>query len=452
MKKILLLALLLVASKNHAQECVDRVVCSDNSVTVYLLDGNTLTWGQNQFGQLGNGTTVATISPTPTVNADQWASVSHARMHTIALDHDGNLWSWGNNDVGQLGNNSTASYSYVPVSTGSGSDWIEISGGNLHSIGKKADGTLWGWGNNGAYELIMNGENFYANPFQISPDTDWNKIYAGYFKTFAIKYDGTLWGRGRNNLGDVGIGSTVWVPFFTQIGTANNWTKISAARCNSSFGLRSDNTLWAWGINENGRLGDGTVINRTAPVQIPGQWKDIASGNFHTIGIKTDGTLWQWGSYGWFDGGIPIPITNVPVQVGTDSDWKSVSAGYCSSYAIKENNSLWSWGYNGGGWLGDGTTVSNYTPEMIMGCTQMSSSDWLSGALTVYPNPTRDIVKWNTTETMSTFRIVNALGQTVKSGDARSGELHVSDLTEGIYVIVLESSSGKTQQTKFIKQ
>lgn len=449
MRKLLLFPFLLLSAQNYAQNCVETISMSDVMVTIRTQDGSLYTWGANQFGQFGNGAVGLVTTPTPTVNGDQWAQISHARMHTVALDHDNNLWSWGNNVESQLGNGSSDPHSYVPVNTNSGTDWVTISAGNLHAIGLKSDGTLWGWGNNGAYELSATGTDFSV-PAPISDDTDWNKVYAGYFKTFAIKNDGTLWGRGRNNFLDVGTGPGQ-VLSFTQIGTANNWVKISCARAHATLGLRSDNTLWAWGDNENGRLGDGTVTNRPTPVQIAGQWKDMAMGTHHAIAIKTDGTLWQWGSYGWIEGGMLIPNSSVPVQVGTDNDWVSVSAGASTSFALKADNSLWGWGFNTYGYLGNGANVSPALPIQIIDCNLMGTPDAAQNALTIYPNPVADVLHWNANGDAS-YRIVNALGQQIQSGTALSGEISVSALSKGMYLLVLESADGKSRVTKFIKE
>lgn len=436
---------------SYSQGCVDRVVCSDNMVTIHLLDGSSLTWGRNEFGQLGNGTTTSQITPITTVNVNNWVDVNHARMHTVALHQNGTVWSWGNNAVGQLGTGNIIA-SYVPMQMGSDTDWAVLSPGNLHTVALKNNGTLWGWGNTGANELTNGPAPFYhVNPIQMSSNTDWNKIYGGYFKTFAIKNNGTLWGRGSNYNGDLGTGNTLALINLTQIGTDTDWLKISAARQSFTLALKNNGTLWAWGNNENGRLGDGTTINRHSPVQIgTSTWKDIAAGNYHSIGIKTDGTLWQWGSYGWFTAGILIPLSNSPVQVGTDSDWKKVEAGNSFSYAIKEDNTLHTWG-NKNIYYGDYTLISDLTPT-LMTCNLLSSISFQETELNFYPNPIVDELNIIQSTEIESFEIFNILGQIVMRDNIKGNKINLSELTKGIYICLFYKNNGQPITHKFIKQ
>lgn len=450
MKKSLLPLLTLFVFSAYAQNCADRVTCSDNMVTVFLIDGGKYTWGLNNWGQLGNGTNTSQITPEPTTNADDWADISHARMHTIALKPDGTIWAWGNNSVAQLGDGTLVD-SNVPVQVGAESDWAVISAGNLHSVALKSDGTFWGWGNSAALEL--GDEEYYTLPVQISDDTDWAKIYAGYFKTYGIKTNGTLWGRGQNLYGSLGVGNPGNIAIFTQVGTDSDWAKVSCARENHTLALKTNGTLWAWGNNQNGKLGIGSTVNQISPVQVGNdQWKDIATGNFHSLGIKADGTLWQWGSYGLIDGGLLIPNSNVPMQVGTDSDWKSIAAGYSSSYAIKEDNSVWAWGYNGGGWLGDGSTTSVANPMKIIDCVTLGTDETAFQNPVIYPNPAHDVLHWAHIGTVSHYKIIDAVGQIVKSGTAEANEIDLSPLSSGLYIIVLDSPNGKIFRQKFVKE
>lgn len=451
MKKTLLLLLCFVSTLNHAQGCVDRVVTGDDMTTLYLLDGTSMTWGKNYFGQLGNGTDVLQSTPMITTNGTKWIDINHGRTHTVALKENNTVWSWGNNYLSQLGNGTNID-SFVPIQTGNNSDWVAISPGNLHTVALKEDGTLWGWGNNGAYELSSNtSTSQYNNPIQLSTDTDWNKIFGGYFKTFAIKNNGTLWGRGRNNYGDLGIGSTIALTTLTQIGTDSDWAKVSAARSRVTLALKTNGTLWAWGDNQFGQIGDGTTINRHSPVQIgTDTWKDIAAGNHHCIGIKSDGTLWQWGSYGITEIGIIIPNSSAPVQIGNGTNWRSVTAGYSSSFAVNEENELYAWGYNGG-YLGDGTSTSQALPILIS-CAVLSSLTFDDSNLTIYPNPVKDFIYLNDITDLKSFEIINMLGQNVASGNLHENKIDLTHLSKGIYVGKFIKYNGQIKQHKFVKE
>lgn len=450
MKIKLLLITSLLSLITYSQGCVERVVTSDDMTTVFLLNGNILTWGRNQYGQLGNGTTTQQNTPSHTVNGSQWLTVDHARMHTIALKQDHTAWAWGNNAVGQLGDG-TLTDSYVPVQVGTDADWQVISAGNLHSAGLKTNGTLWGWGNNGGNELA-NGSGYYFNPVQLGTDNDWAKVYAGYFKTYAIKTNGTLWGRARNDYRDLGIGNLSAYVALVQIGTDTDWAKVSGARQMYTLALKTNGTLWGWGNNEYGRLGDGTTNNQTTPIQIgTDTWVDVAAGNYRAAGIKTDGTLWQWGSgIAMPDDTFLIPQSSIPVQVGTDNHWKSVVAGYFSYYATKDDNTLWAWGFNNG-YLGDGTSIHRASPILIP-CEQLGQQQFNQQVLVLYPNPIKDVLTLNGVTNLQSYEVVNMVGQIVSRGSINENSIDLSSLSNGIYIGVFHTNDGQKFNTKFSKE
>ena len=128
--------------------------------------------------------------------------------------------------------------------------------------------------------------------------------------------------------------------------------KVVTAGDYHTLAIKPDGTLWAWGGNGNGQLGDGTNISKCSPVQIgsASDWETIVAGDYHALAIKTDGSLWAWGdnSYGQL-GDDTQENKNSPVQIGTATDWKSVVAGSLHSLAIKTDGTLWAWGWNGTG-------------------------------------------------------------------------------------------------------
>ncbi len=201
----------------------------------------------------------------------------------------------------------------------------------------------------------------------------WYKISAGVTHVLAIKGDGTLWAWGGNANGQLGNGTTTDKKIPTQIGTASNWASISAGN-NYSMAIKTDGTLWAWGYNVDGQLGNGTTTNKTQPTQIgtATNWASVATGEGHTVAIKTDSTLWAWGSnvYGQLGDGTIVNKTS-PIQIGTANNWASVTTKSVTTYAIKTNGTLWTWGRNNYGQMGDGTTVSKSTPKQIG-----TATDW----------------------------------------------------------------------------
>lgn len=203
----------------------------------------------------------------------------------------------------------------------------------------------------------------------------WESVSTGGFFSLAKKSDGTLWSWGANDKGQLGDGTNTNKKKPTQIGTANYWKSIVAG-ISFSLAIKNDGTLWAWGANTNGQLGNGTNKDSNLPTQIgtDADWKSIAGGNEFTIAIKTNGTLWAWGrnNSGQLGDGTNIN-KNVPVQIGTATNWQSVVANGEHSHAIKSDGTLWAWGWNGAGQLGDSTTTRKNLPVQIGTATNWKS-------------------------------------------------------------------------------
>ena len=187
-------------------------------------------------------------------------------------------------------------------------------------------------------------------------------ITAGRAHTLSLKSDGTLWSWGDNISGQLGDGTTIIKTTPKQIGTATNWSAISAGG-DHTLALKSDGTLWAWGFN---------YATFFTPTQIgtATNWSAISAGGGFAIGLKSDGTLWAWGdnSSGQLGDGTTTNKTT-PTQIGTATNWTAISAGSNHTIALKSDGTLWAWGLNSGfnssGQLGDGTTTDKITPVQI---------------------------------------------------------------------------------------
>jgi alpha-tubulin suppressor-like RCC1 family protein len=205
------------------------------------------------------------------------------------------LWTWGNNSNRQLGNNTTTNR-LTPVTTfAGGTNWKQVAGGNNHTAAIKIDGTLWTWGNNSNGRL---GDNTATN--RLTPvttfagGTNWKQVSCvnNGSHTAAIKTDGTLWTWGYNNQQQLG---TNWFSQDNQIlqtlAGGTNWKQVSAKALNTAA-IKTDGTLWTWGVNTTGQLGDNTTTNRSTPVTTFAggtNWKQVACGDDHTIAV-TSGT------------------------------------------------------------------------------------------------------------------------------------------------------------------
>ena len=277
-----------------------QVASGGNSFTIALKSDGTL-WatGLNLYGFLGIGNYTNQSSFVQIGVANNWKTISAGGAHVLALKTDGTLWAWGLNGDGQLGNGSTVT-SNIPVQIGSDTNWKSVAaGGYYFSMAIKTDGSLWVWGND-SYNQMGNGTvtQPYTVPTQLGVATDWDKIAAGQYHALAIKNNGTLWGWGDNSAGGIGIGNTTPVSNPIQIGIDANWQKISASSF-ASYAIKNNGTLWAWGYNSNGQLGDGTTVQKTIPSQIglDTDWQIVSGsmGYYYASALKNDGSLWSWG-------------------------------------------------------------------------------------------------------------------------------------------------------------
>ena len=195
----------------------------------------------------------------------------------------------------------------------------------------------------------------------------WAKITTGATHTIAIKNNGSIWAWGDNGSGRLGDGSNTNILIPKQIGTDLVWAFVSAGY-KHNIGIKSDGSLWAWGDNMYGQLGDGTNVDKTVHTRIgtDTDWAVVAAGYSHSVAIKTNGSLWAWGDNGNGQLGDGTNTDkNTPTRIGTETDWAVVVGGGSYTMAIKTNGSLWGWGENGGGEVGDGTNTDKNTPTRI---------------------------------------------------------------------------------------
>ena len=326
-------------------------------------------WGFGSSGQLGNNTIGRTSSPVQTIAGGMnWKQVSCGSTHTACVKTDGTLWLWGSGGSGELGDNTVVGKSSPVQTITGGTNWAQVACGNSYTAAIKTDGTLWLWGANSG-QLGDNTVVGKSSPVQtITGGTDWRQVSCGVFShTAAVKTDGTLWLWGPNNFGRLGDGtaSARSSPVQTVTG-GTNWAQVACGRLHT-LAVKTDGTLWAWGLNTTGQLGDNTAIAKSSPVQtITGgtNWKQVSCGYTHTACVKTDGTLWLWGSGGSGElGDNTVVGRSSPTQTITrGSTWKQVALGYDYTACIKADGTLWMWGRNQLGQLGNNTLTSRSSP------------------------------------------------------------------------------------------
>ena len=325
-------------------------------------------WGDNSSGTsgaLGDNTVIKRSSPVQTIaGGTNWKQVSCGYTHTACVKTDGTLWLWGNNGYGFLGDNSVSKRSSPVQTIAGGITWSQVSCGDLHTACVKTDGTLWTWGKNYNGQLGSNSTVDRSSPVQtITGATNWRQVSCGSNHIACLKTDGTLWTWGLNSSGQLGDNSTVNRSSPVQtIAGGTNWSQVSCGVSHTAC-LKTDGTLWLWGNNGSGRLGDNTVINRSSPIQtIAGgtSWSQVSCADGHTACAKADGTLWLWGNNGSGRLGDNSGVNrSSPIQTITrGSTWKLVSAGYNHTACVKSDGTLWTWGTGTVGQLGDNAGLS----------------------------------------------------------------------------------------------
>jgi alpha-tubulin suppressor-like RCC1 family protein len=223
-----------------------------------------------------------------------------------------------------------------------------------------------------------------------------------------------------------------------------------------SVATKSDGSLWTWGDNTNGQLGDNTVIGKTSPINIPAivncSW--ISKGHQHSIAKKSDGTLWSWGgnASGQLGDGTNSQ-KNIPVGVsGLATDWIMVNSKLTHTVALKTDGSLYAWGTNLYGQLGDGSTSAKNIPTIITCPTLSVDENTFAGKLTVYPNPTTSIlnIRGNNNLVFNKIIITNLYGKIVFENKVDSTQINIENLASGLYIIQAFSEES-SYQNKFIK-
>lgn len=303
--------------------------------------GAVWSWGGNNSGQLGRGTQfVSEVTPGPVGGVGDIKAIAApvAGNHSVALKSDGTVWAWGSNSHGQLGDGTVGNESLTPLQVAGLSGVTAVAGGRFHSLALNADGSVTTWGDSLTVKSVVSGltgvvaiaagDNHSlalkgdgtvwswwgsdANGKQMSGLSGAVAVAAGAQHSLVLKGDGTVWAWGVNEFGQCGdadpLNKEVPVPF--QVPGLADVTAI-AAGARQSMALKADGTVWAWGQNTSGQLGDGTYVGRAtvAAVSGLGDVTAIAGGRLHALALKSDGTVWVWGD----DSANPSPL---PAKVG----------------------------------------------------------------------------------------------------------------------------------------
>lgn len=424
-------------------------------------DGTVWSWGENTYGQLGDGTNLNHAIPKQIEGLKNIRSLSVSDGTAMAVDANGEVWMWGEGRLGQAGDGTTENHS-LPVKVPSLNNVVVVAMTTTTSIALKNDGTVWRWGKDiglgivqvggidqatsittGGFTLIIsatdgrhwasgsgldgqfgNGEySFYgAAVIPVTNLPDMKMIVGGYGFALGLKSDGSVWAWGSNEFAQLGDGQSLERPVPTvvdgvadvvmvvasdNLGTmvvkkdGTVWATVGisinghladktgfarvvglenivavAAGTNTRLALRSDGTVWGWGSNHHGQLGEPIATDIETPRQISGidKVKMISAGFNFGLAIRNDGTLWSWGenTFGQLGSGSAGADRPVPAPVLGISKVIAVSAGDSHSIAVTADNQAWSWGSNNFGELGLGNFVTTAAPAKVLGGNDVS--------------------------------------------------------------------------------
>lgn len=277
--------------------------------TLFLrADGTIAASGFNLYGQLGDGTNAQPETTTQVAEISTAAQAAGGGFHSLALLTDGTVRAWGFNAYGQLGNDSTID-SPTPVTAAGLENIVAVAAGLEHSLALKSDGTVWAWGNNSSGQLGDNSQIRRGAAVRVltSPNTPLTGIIAvsaGEYHSLALKSDGTVYVWGSNGHGQLGNDSTAPSIVLTAVRNTTLSSVVQiAAGAYHNVALKNDGSVFVWGRNTEGEAGNGSsgangLIYQLTPVQseVGGNVVDIRARGFHTLARKSDGSIFAWGS------------------------------------------------------------------------------------------------------------------------------------------------------------
>lgn len=268
--------------------------------TLALKDnGQTWGWGINTYGNLGIGSySAGTSSPVQVVGNHSFLQVYTGYQCSAALKETGQVWTWGRNNYGQLGNNSATQSFNSPVQVVGNHSFVRVMGGSELFFGIKENNAVWGWGRNDFGQLADNTRTNRTSPVTIVGGHSFVQLRTSGYHCIAMKDDGTCWAWGANSWGQLGTNNLTSYSSPVQVVGNHSFIAIAAEFHGSSYGLKVDGSVWAWGANSFGQLGTNNNTSYSSPVQVVGNHSFIAlaSSNSAVKCLKSNGAVWSWGT------------------------------------------------------------------------------------------------------------------------------------------------------------
>lgn len=442
---------------------VESLAGGTNHAMAVKADGRVLVWGGNTKGELGQGVLSEPNVPLPIPGLSGIGSISAGSTFATALKDDKTVVAWGNNDKGQLGDG-TLTPAFVPQAVPALTNVTAIANGGSFTLALKSDGTVSSWGENANGQLGDNTTTNRTGPVAVSGLTGVTALAAANGTSLALKSDGTVWSWGANALGQLGINATSAATLNSKVpvqvvGTSSGYLsdiKAIAGSGNHFAALANDGTLYAWGENANGQLGNNSTTNSIRPVQVlTGVAKILAGVNF-TVAIKENGTVWTWGqnTNGQL-GNNTITDSLLPVEISDLAGVTAVQAGLSHALAIKSDHTVLAWGLNSNGQLGDGSVTQRKVPTAVTGLagvTQISAGSNFSLALkqdgTVYAFGADDFSQLGVNVGQFTMTVRPALGINLSGATIPTVSLATSTTTPAVNTSVTLAATASAGASK----
>jgi alpha-tubulin suppressor-like RCC1 family protein len=338
-------------------------------------------WGFNNEGDLGDGTTTDRSLYGDIKLANDVVQVAAGYYFGLALRSDGTVWAWGDNGSGQLGDGTTTDQSTPGRVLGPDGVVTQVAAGAM-SLALLSDGTVWEWG---AGWLI---------PVPVPGLTGVTKISAGSTFNLALRSDGTVWAWGQNDHGQLGNGTTVPTMTPVKVTGLSHVTGIAAgfnaAVATATSGISAVTSVWTWGANDHGQLGDGTLADHLTPERITGigtvYLAGVTAGLWTGAVLGTDGSVWGWGvnDLGQLNFAPSRPVTRPVNEIAAGSRIIQISAGFLHMLALKSDGTVLGWGSNFFSQLGNGLGANTSGPVQVTnlgGATQVAAGQLASYAV-----------------------------------------------------------------------
>jgi alpha-tubulin suppressor-like RCC1 family protein len=449
--RILLISIIsFLGLRSTAQQ--QNISCGNEFFSV-ICDGHVWSWGNGGFGQFGNSSFESNMTSQMAVGLGNVVSIHTGENHAVALLDDGTVWAWGNNAVGQLGTGNTTDSS-VPVQVSGLSNVKSVAAGRNFNMALLQDSTVYVWGLNQNGELGNGTFENALSPIILDGVPPVASIHAAYFTGFAILSDSTLMVWGSNLFGVAGAGTANSVINFpTMVPNMTGVVSVDGGYASSAV-LKGDGTLWTTGLNQWGQLGLGNFNSPFYSFQQVPTLNDIVSfrcGNSHMLAINSVGSIYGWGynNYGQVGDGT-LDNRHSPFLIDLPESVQEVNAFEWNSILLTESGNYYTWGQIAGGVWEGGNLISSGIPLLkedvcVVSSIAESENHW---QMSYYPNPAGSSVtiqSSNPDVVISEIQMHNLAGQLVYFQAApiiSDSMIHFGALPKGFYLITAVSNYG----------